>query len=342
MQNKKLSVFIIALFLLVNLPIANVSAKESDQDMDVWLKEEMNPRIIKIVGNYNKSSQENWNVNLSQYLIEKDKKPAAKKLKAFRDELNDLKKEVKQIKIPDTADKKERKKIKQIKKNLTKTLKRSDKDANRLIKKFDKDKKVTSIAARKVEKKAISKASDAFVSLNEFNDMKVDPLKIGFAENIDQKEAEAILIQHDAEQKKIAEMKEKKKREKEEKKAAEAEKQLIEEEKNKAKREAAKKEAKEKIDKAVSELISMGDGSIKNIRPTSGDDWIAVYVEVDNTWHLFSQEEQKYMAETIGPAVESSIVETGITDYCDVHFIDENGMTVASPKFLGGGYKIKN
>lgn len=135
---------------------------------------------------------------------------------------------------------------------------------------------------------------------------------------------------------KIAE--EKARKEKEIKEKEEAEKR----EKDAKVAEATAVKAQEKIEPVISELIELGSGLIKDIKPTSGDDWIAVYVFVDNSWYLLSDEEKKYTAETIGPAISNAIVQTGVTDYSDVHFVDENGNAVASPKFWSGGYKIKN
>lgn len=133
--------------------------------------------------------------------------------------------------------------------------------------------------------------------------------------------------------------KEKQKAEKEAKVAAEAKKTTDEN----AKKEKQKKEraaSKQKANDVVEELVKMGEGAILDIKPTSGDDWIAVNLYVDNSWYLLSEEEKRYTAEQIGPTVESAIIATGATDYCDVYFVDQNGNTVASPKFLGG-YKIK-
>lgn len=153
---------------------------------------------------------------------------------------------------------------------------------------------------------------------------------------LEKAEKEAKKKEKERKQKEEAEAEQKKKIE-EEKKAAEETKKREEQQK----REEEKQKKADKLNEVVQELINMGEGSILDIKPTSGDDWIATYVYIDNSWYLLSEEEKKYVVENIGPVVESKIIETGVVDYCDVYFVDQNGNTVASPKMFGG-YKINN
>lgn len=127
------------------------------------------------------------------------------------------------------------------------------------------------------------------------------------------------------------EVKEKEKVAKEEKEAEE-----------KAKVAAAEKEKndnRKKLDAIIVDLVKSSDGAIKSIRPTSGDDWIAVYVTLDNSWYLLSPQEKEYLVNEMGPMYSSIIIATEVTDYSDVYFIDENGNKLASPKMFGG-YKM--
>lgn len=119
-----------------------------------------------------------------------------------------------------------------------------------------------------------------------------------------------------------------------------AEEQAIKDEEDRLKRETAKQEVENTVSEVVQELIEMGEGSIVNIRPTSGDNWIAIYVELDNSVHLFSSEEKRYVVEMMGPYIEAAIVETGVTNETDVNFIDQSGNTIATPKVFGG-WEIK-
>lgn len=141
----------------------------------------------------------------------------------------------------------------------------------------------------------------------------------------------------------------KEERDKEEAKLEKERKQKEQEEKDRAEKEAAenerlKKEREEgraEAEEFAQELIEMGDGAIVDVRPTSANNWIAVYVELDNSVHLLSSEEKRYIVESMGPFIERGIIETGVTDHSDIHFIDQNGNPIASPKVFGG-WKMKD
>lgn len=320
-------------FLATSSFFITVSAKEEANTKE-WAEETLQPIIEDTVKKFNETWEENWIINLSSYLTEKDKYKTLEKLDELKEDIEKLRNDIKSIEVNKQLGKSEKKQIKRLKRHLNKALAYYEKQVKRIHKHISKDKKIedTKKYDKRIYKsnKQIEKANENYSELLSALKLAEHQIELIETELIDADSAKEILKN---EKLRI----EKEKAKKAEKEAIEKEKQ----EKEKKEREKERQKSLEKVEEIVSELIDLGDGSIIDIRPTSGDDWITVYVIVDNSWHLLTEEEQKYIAETIGPAVESGIINSGITSFCDVHFADQNENIVASPKIFGG-YKIKN
>lgn len=197
-------------------------------------------------------------------------------------------------------------------------------------------------AEAKLEAERLEKEKEEEVEQKEKELAEQERLK-----NEEQEQKKVELAEKEKEKKKEDELK-KQQQEKQRTQDEEKEKERIAKEKKEAEEkvevaavEKQKNENQEKLDAIIVDLVKSSDGAIKSIRPTSGDDWIAVYVTLDNSWYLLSPQEKEYLVNETGPMYSSIITASGVTDYSDVYFIDENGNTVASPKLLGG-YKVKN
>lgn len=340
MAKRHFLVGVITLFLVTSLSISNAFAKNEDVDMDVWLEEVLNPAVINTVSYFNETSCLNWTVNLSTYLVEGDKKASVKKLKKLREDLSDFKKTIKGLDIPETADKKERKQIKVVKKNLNKAFNQTNKKARRLIKRFDKDKKFKFVTALKAEKKSISKVNTAFSKVNEFNDLEVSQIELESYMKVTKEGAEKVVFEHKEEQKKIAKAKEKKRIDDEAKAIIKTEKKEIEKAKAKKKKEEADAPRVKALNSDINEFISMSEGLVIDIKPFIENGWDVMHVVIDNSWYLQNDGQKQNIVETLGPIIESFVVDSGLSDYSVIKFFDLNGSNVASQKMFGG-YEIK-
>lgn len=255
---KIFSILLVAILLLIPT-FQSVQAK--DAEMDVWLTDTANPAIHNIFGEYNKTIQLNWDVNLSGYLIENDGQKTVEKLDTLRKDLKSLKKEVKNIKAPKSATKEDKKQIKAIKKNLTKSFNQTEKSTKKLIKRIEKDKKIKVIKPRKSEHKSLTKAIVAYEELNNSYSVKAPSLELVEAVKIDQEIAEKIVHDYNEEQKAIAAKKEEEKKKEEAKKAAEAEQKAKEEAEKKrlAEEKAAEEEAKRLAEEKKAEELARAE-----------------------------------------------------------------------------------
>ncbi|OIJ12699.1 hypothetical protein BKP37_12935 [Anaerobacillus alkalilacustris] len=97
----------------------------------------------------------------------------------------------------------------------------------------------------------------------------------------------------------------------------------------------------ELFDEAINEMISLGEGIIKSIKPMTGDDWKIVDVVISDAWYHSQEYEKERFAEQVGNAIENIVLNSGkATGTVSVYFKDEYGKEVATPKILGG-YNIK-
>ncbi len=173
--------------------VPTITAENKDVDMDVWLEETLNPAVIDIITEFNNTTRDNWYINLSNYLINGDKDDAVEKLKSLNKDIDSIKKEIKAIEYPESANRKEKKQVKKITKELTKTLDKTSKRANKLIKKLDKNKEIKSIPARKYESKRVDKANKAYISINKLNEISVKEIPTYKHTKINKKTANEIL-----------------------------------------------------------------------------------------------------------------------------------------------------
>lgn len=255
---KVLPAFLVAFLLLMP---AFQSAQAEDNEMESWLADTANPTINNIVAEFNETIRINWDVNLSNYLVENDSQKTAEELGTLRSDIKILKKEIKNIKAPKSATKDDKKKIKTIKKNLTKSLNQTEKSTKKLIKRIEKDKKVKVIKPRKSEQKSLAKVITAYEELNNSYSVKAPLLELVEAVKIDQEVAKKIVHDYNEEQKAIAEKKEEEKKKAEAKKAAEAEKKAKEEAEKKrlAEEKAAEEEAKRLAEEKKDEELARAE-----------------------------------------------------------------------------------
>lgn len=255
---KKIFPALLIIMLLLTPTYQKIQAK--DNEMENWLIDTANPAINGIVSEFDKTIQENWTINLSSYFVENDGKTTTKKLDTLRGDIKIMKKEVKNIKAPKSAEKEDKKKIKIIKKNLTKSLNQTDKKAKKLVKQIEKDKKIKVIKPLKSEQKRFAKVNAAYAELNNAYSVNAPALALFEAVKIDQEVAEQIIQDYNKEQQEIAAKKEEEKKKVAAKMAAEAEKKAKEEAKKKklAEEKAAAEEAKRLEDeKKAAELAKM-------------------------------------------------------------------------------------
>ncbi len=131
-----------------------------------------------------------------------------------------------------------------------------------------------------------------------------------------------------------------KEQQKEREKAEQAEKEKREEEERKA-QEDSMKISDEEFEQWVKDLIETGDGIIDSVEPYLPDDWEVTNVYVSADFFTPDVSEQLRMVESVGPAVEDMVVNSGKWPYTAVYFrYIKDDRIVAEPKTFGG-YTIK-
>lgn len=199
-HNRSLRVLIITLLTLaLSLAFPIQSTKAKDDDKLDWIDETFNPTINTVVEEFNQSMQINWYINLSNHLILGDKDLTVENLENLRSEIEQYKKRIESIEIPNEINRKIKKNIKKINRNINKALSRTDKRAKKLIKRIKKDKKVTSIQALKSEYKRISKVNDIYTKLNDKHETNLVVLEFIEPVKINEDEAKKIIKRHEKE-----------------------------------------------------------------------------------------------------------------------------------------------
>lgn len=209
-----ITLFLMMSFILITVP--NV-AQAKDNEMKSWLEESLNPSIDNVVRDFNKITKEYWYLNLSNYLLEMDKDTTIQGLTLLREEIKTLKKDLKNIKLPKTADRKDKKSVKSINKDLSKALNKMDRDAKKLIKRISKDKNVKEVKNKEFEEKRIERVNSKYLELNKKYSIEVDELKFNKSTKINKNLAKDIISKHKKEIQKAEKKKEKKLKEHEEK-----------------------------------------------------------------------------------------------------------------------------
>lgn len=104
--------------------------------------------------------------------------------------------------------------------------------------------------------------------------------------------------------------------------------------------EAVKNQQSNTFDEAISELKTMSDGIILDVRPRY-DDWGSVNVVVSDSWYYSPEHEKERFADQLGELVGNMVKNTGkYEDHVSVYFVDSYGADLATPK-VWGGWKIK-
>ncbi|WP_155979455.1 hypothetical protein [Sporosarcina ureae] len=104
--------------------------------------------------------------------------------------------------------------------------------------------------------------------------------------------------------------------------------------------EAVKNQQSNTFDEAISELKTMRDGIILDVRPRY-DDWGSVNVVVSESWYYSPEHEKERFVDQLGELVGNMVKNTGkYEDHVSVYFVDSYGADLTTPK-VWGGWKIK-
>ncbi|GIN71188.1 hypothetical protein J14TS2_16630 [Bacillus sp. J14TS2] len=272
-------------------------------------------------------------------------------MEKLRQDIKEKKRTIHEIKLDQNANRKQKKKIKKIKRYIRSALSKHDGQVKKAIKLVKKEKEFedTSKLDKKILKfeKKTETANKFHNELQKELDLKTSDFQFHEIVTIDKDTAKGVL---QVEKEKQEKLEAKKKRlEKEEAEKQEKEQKILEEEIDKITKESKHKEdstkqaqivSEEEFDSWINDLIETGDGIITSVGPNVEGDWEVTNVFVSSEFFIPSVDKQLDMVESVGPAIQEMVERSGKSSYTNVIFrYEKDDRIIAEPK-LFGGYKI--
>ncbi|WYP24790.1 hypothetical protein NSQ54_10615 [Alkalihalobacillus sp. FSL W8-0930] len=332
--------FMISVIVLVLLSVLNTNLVHANTLSNSYFNDALDEDIQKRTNEINEQWEIFWTKNLKSYIRQDIKK---KEVREKLDELEEyLLEEIESIKaedIPEELDRKDKRSIKKIHKaelknyrNLLKQTRKVDKDIKRdkFVDSEQYDKKL------KTSQKNEERINKEIEKINSKNDVSIKTISFNLSDEIDKETVlneleEEIKLEKEAQEKAAA--------------LAEEERNAQGEENSKELIEASSTDTNQKeieFQNWVNDLIVTGEGLIVDVKPFMPDDWSNTDIYLSSEYFLLTPEQQKYLAETIGPTVKNQVLAANLESYTSIRFrYYEDNRVLAEEKFWGSGYNMK-